>query len=87
MEAIAWLQFYLNFRELTGNLVLAWQWLKQGVIAAKEMGNQSNSTFYTSKIETLKYYFTYELPKCIGLMDTLINGERITSPKEEEHLS
>ena len=86
MEAIAWLQFYLNFRELTGNLVLAWQWLKQGVIASKELGNQSGSTFYTSKIETLKYYFTYELPKCKGLMDTLINDERITIPKEEEHL-
>ena len=86
MEAIAWLQFYLNFRELTGNLVLAWQWLKQGAVAVKEMDNQSNSTFYTSKIETLKYYFTYELPKCKGLMETLKNEEQITVPKEVEHL-
>jgi alkylation response protein AidB-like acyl-CoA dehydrogenase len=74
------------FMELTGNIVLGWQWLKQGVIAAEELEGGNNSIFYTSKIETLKYYFTYELPKCKGLMDTLINDESITLPKEEEHL-
>jgi butyryl-CoA dehydrogenase len=74
------------FMELSGNLVLGWQWLKQGVIAVKELEKQPNSTFYASKVETMKYYFTYELPKCKGLMDVLINEELITLPKEEEHL-
>jgi alkylation response protein AidB-like acyl-CoA dehydrogenase len=74
------------FMELSGNLVLGWQWLKQGVIAVSELEKQPNSTFYASKVETMKYYFTYELPKCKGLMDVLINEELITLPKDEEHL-
>ena len=74
------------FMELTGNIVVGWQWLKQGVVAVKQMEEQSNSTFYASKIETLKYYFSYELPKCKGLMQSLSNDEKITLPKEEEHL-
>jgi len=74
------------FMELSGNLVLGWQWLKQGIVALKEQGGSANAVFYSSKIETLKYYFTYELPKCKGLMETLKNEEQITVPKEVEHL-
>ena len=74
------------FMELSGNLVLGWQWLKQGIVALKEQGGSANPVFYSSKIETLKYYFTYELPKCKGLMETLKNEEQITVPKEVEYL-
>ena len=74
------------FMELTGNLLLGWQWLKQGVVAVEEMKQDPQSIFLSSKIETLRYYFTYELPKCKGLMETLVNSEAITMPKEDEHL-
>lgn len=74
------------FMELTGNVVLGWQWLKQGIVAVEELKKDENAVFYNSKIETLRYYFTYELPKCKGLMDTLNNDALITLPQEEEHL-
>jgi len=74
------------FMELTGNLVLAWQWLKQGIVAVKELEDNRSDVFYQSKLETLKYYFIYELPKCKGLMVTLIDDHLITLPKTEEFL-
>ncbi len=74
------------FMELTGNIVLAWQWLKQGIEASRELENNSLAIFYTSKIETLKYYFTYELPKCKGLITTLNENELITLFKDNEPL-
>jgi len=74
------------FMELTGNLVIGWQWLKQVIIAMEELKKDKNAVFYSSKIETLRYYFIYELPKCKGLMDILVNDEGVTLTKEEEHL-
>lgn len=74
------------FMELTGNLLLGWQWLKQGISAAESIKSGDDSAFYKSKISTLRYYFTYELPKCKGLMITLVNTEGITMPTPDEAL-
>lgn len=74
------------FMELTGNILLGWQWLKQGIAASEGLVNEPDSIFLQSKLETLRYYFIYELPKCKGLLATLVNNENITIPKDVEHL-
>ncbi|MFT6148679.1 MAG: butyryl-CoA dehydrogenase [Saprospiraceae bacterium] len=70
------------YLEMTGNITIAWQWLLQGIVAAKvlEKGELSEDelNFYNGKIHTLKYYFLYELPKIQGLNHTLLNSGQAT---------
>ncbi len=75
------------FMEMTSTVVVAWQWLKQTIAASEALGNQTGkfeSIFYESKIHTMKFYFRYELPKTIGLAETLTNPEMLTILKEKE---
>ena len=76
------------FMELSGIVVLGWQWLKQATVAQKaiNIGDSTNQTiaFYESKIETLKFFFKYELPKNIAISNTLMNPEMLTIKGEKE---
>ncbi|MDP4680915.1 MAG: acyl-CoA dehydrogenase [Cyclobacteriaceae bacterium] len=74
------------FMELSGLLVMGWQWLKQAVIAYNAIQMGSDTKFYESKIHTMKYYFAYELPKCSGLMTRLIDSEVLTIKGDKEYL-
>jgi len=78
------------FMELSGIVMLGWQWLKQATVAqtAINAGDTSNQTiaFYESKIETMKFFFKYELPKHISLSNTLMNPEMMTIKGEREML-
>ena len=75
------------FMELTSTIIIAWQWLKQAAAAAECLSigeNRFKQEFYESKIHTMKFYFKYELPKTIGLAETLLNSEPLTILKEKE---
>jgi butyryl-CoA dehydrogenase len=78
------------FMEFSGIVTVGWQWLKQAVIAqqAIETADSSKQTmlFYESKIETMKFFFKYEIPKTISLSNTLMNMEILTIKKEKEVL-
>jgi butyryl-CoA dehydrogenase len=74
------------FMEFFSLIIMSWTWLDLGVHATKAA--KSNGTyskdFYESKIHTMKYFFTYELPKTTGLSEILFNSESITIKKETE---
>jgi butyryl-CoA dehydrogenase len=78
------------FMELSGIITLGWQWIKQANIAQKAINaaDTSNQTisFYESKIETMKFFFKYELPKHVSINNTLINPEMLTIKGEKEIL-
>jgi len=78
------------FMELSGIITIAWQWLKQAVIAQNtlKVGDVSNQTtaFYESKIATMKFFFKYELPKNMSISNTLMNPEMVTIKAEKEVL-
>jgi alkylation response protein AidB-like acyl-CoA dehydrogenase len=67
------------FLELTGIILVSWQWLVMAIAAdnALERG-EIDQNFADSKIETMKYYFHYELPKTAGLTTRLMDEEVIT---------
>lgn len=73
------------FMELSGIIVIGWQWLKQGTAAYKNL-IMGQSDFLESKIQTMKYFFAYELPKIEGLMVTLMDDENITIKGDRELL-
>ncbi len=69
------------FMDFFGTIVIGWQWLKMAIVANQTIkntnGNQSED-FYQSKIQTMKFFFTYELIKTKGLAKTLMNKEELT---------
>ncbi len=69
------------YLEYFSNVTIAWIWLKQGIVAAKALSNAANddeTNFYNSKIQTMRFYFEYELPKNKGLFERLMSKERVT---------
>ena len=56
----------VKYLELFGNVVIAWIWLWQGVIAAKALSvdvHESEESFYRGKLQAMRYFFNYELPE------------------------
>lgn len=73
------------YMELFSLNVVAWQWLKQGVVAQQKLLAGANDTdFYESKIHTMKYFFHYELPKTQGFATRLTDTEVLTIMTEKE---
>ena len=75
------------FMEYFSTIVVAWQWLKMGT-AAKEALITGNATygeaFYESTLHTMRFYFTYELPRVDSLVTILQNEEELTLLKGKE---
>jgi len=76
------------FMEMFGIIAIAWQWLKQGVVAKNALLTQSlegdELAFYESKIHTMKFFFHYEVPKTLGLAVRLKDTEVLTIETEKE---
>jgi butyryl-CoA dehydrogenase len=69
------------YLDMFGLVAVAWQWLKQGLIAsaalAKGVGEQEEK-FYLGKLATMKYFFHYELPRAKALADRLSEDDPLT---------
>lgn len=76
------------FLELMGIVTIAWQWLKQAVVAKQTLLTQNpqgdEEAFYESKIHTMKFFFHYEVPKTLGLAVRLKDPEVLTILTEKE---
>ncbi|HNV65480.1 MAG: acyl-CoA dehydrogenase [Smithellaceae bacterium] len=77
------------YLELFGIIAIAWQWLKQAVIAKKMLNDgkltEADNNFYNGKIYTCRYFFGYELPKIEGLAMRLSNGDDLTVNIKNEY--
>jgi alkylation response protein AidB-like acyl-CoA dehydrogenase len=69
------------YMEMAGLIVVAWQWLLIG-IEAEQSKAQIGENYYASKIETLKYFYHYELIKTSALAKRLQDEEVITILKD-----
>lgn len=73
------------FMELTGHLLISWQWLRIATTAFEKMESGEMrwpKSFYQEKVHTMKYYFVYELPRIKGLSETIRSKEELTIRKE-----
>ncbi len=69
------------YLEMFGIITIAWQWLLQGISVQKALGSdcrKSDVDFYQGKMYTLRYFFGYELPKIKGLIERLMDDDRLT---------
>ena len=56
----------VKYLDLFGNVVIAWIWLKQGVVAARALAgdpHESDRNFYRGKLQAMRYFFRYDLPE------------------------
>lgn len=76
------------YMELFGIITVAWQWLKQGVVAKQAILSQhlegEELAFYEAKIHTMKFFFHYEVPKTLGLAKRLKENEILTITTQKE---
>jgi alkylation response protein AidB-like acyl-CoA dehydrogenase len=69
------------YLEYFGQVVVAWQWMKQATVAQKALDKGAGgdeALFYKSKMHAFKYFFEYELPKTKGLHQRLLSFEKVT---------
>lgn len=72
------------YLELTGILVMCWQWLKIGNVVNPKLASDASNSFLKGKIKCLEYYFEYELPKTEGMFARLKSKKRTTIQITEE---
>jgi len=69
------------YLEYFGIIVIAWQWLLQGVAVQQALSDKpkkKDMDFYTGKMFTLRYFYAYELPKTMALQARLTSEDFIT---------
>jgi alkylation response protein AidB-like acyl-CoA dehydrogenase len=68
------------YLELFGIITIAWQWLKQATVAAYALKNDGPQTeqFYQNKLNCIRYYYAYELPKIAALIGRLGDPDKFT---------
>ncbi len=77
---------YLEFVSI---IAVSWQWLAQSNVASKKIkddSGQNELAFYQSKIQTMNYYFEYELPKYKFLSERLLSEKHVTLATSEDLL-
>ncbi|MBN2398187.1 MAG: acyl-CoA dehydrogenase [Deltaproteobacteria bacterium] len=75
------------YLEFFGYICIAWQWLKQAIVAQKALDGgaaQEDATFYRGKLMTMRYHFGYELPKIKGLASVLTGADGLTVDMTED---
>ncbi|MFC1883244.1 acyl-CoA dehydrogenase [Thermodesulfobacteriota bacterium] len=78
------------YLELFGIMAIAWQWILQGITIQKALKkdlSEKESAFYKGKFFTLKYFFSYELPKIAGLIRRLEQGDGLTVEMKKDFFS
>ncbi len=78
------------YLEYFGLVVVAWMWLKQGIVADRALQQgvaiADEKLFYESKLATMRFFFEYELPKTNGLHSQLLNFDKLTVDLESSVL-
>jgi len=71
----------VKYLELFGHVIIAWLWLKQGLVASHALAEQpheSDEHFYRGKLQALQYFYRFELPK-IGVWSNILTSTDRTS--------
>ena len=78
---------YLEFFSI---VTIAWQWLQQGVAVHKALQNgarKKDQNFYQGKLFALRFFFSYELPKTLGLARRLMDDDRLTVEMQPDYFN
>ena len=77
----------VKYLELFGHVIIAWLWLKQGVVATKALDKQPHQedvNFYKGKLQALQYFYRFELPEISIWSKLLLNTDSSTHDMQVE---
>jgi len=77
----------VKYLELFGHVIIAWLWLKQGLVATKalaEQPHQEDEHFYLGKLHALQYFYRFELPKIDQWSTILISTDSTSFDMQAE---
>jgi len=75
------------FMEMMSTIVIAWQWLKMATVAKTALINgngEFSPDFYQEQVNTMRFYFKYELPKVMACKVTLMSEDSLTIVEQNE---
>lgn len=75
------------YLKILSHLVVAWQFLRQSIVADKALSGgpaEVDATFYQGKLATAKYYIDAILPTIGPLVDSVLAGERAALDFQED---
>ena len=76
------------FMEFFSLIIISWSWLDIAVKVNNLKENiHYNSALSKGKIEAMKYFFLYELPKTTGFAEILMNLSDVTIKKDDDYLN
>jgi butyryl-CoA dehydrogenase len=55
-----------RYLEFFGHVVIGWMWLRQGLVASRQLQQLNSDTdraFYTGKLQAMRYFARWELPQ------------------------
>jgi alkylation response protein AidB-like acyl-CoA dehydrogenase len=77
----------VKYLELFGHVIIAWLWLKQGIVATKaieKQPHQEDVNFYKGKLQALQYFYRFELPEITIWSTLLMNTDSSTYDMQVE---
>ncbi|GGP65680.1 acyl-CoA dehydrogenase [Shewanella algicola] len=77
----------VKYLELFGNVIIAWLWLKQSIVATKALAEQPHQTdehFYQGKLQAAQYFYRFELPEIYSWSNILINTDSTSYDMQSE---
>ena len=76
------------FMEFFSLIIISWSWLDIAHVAKNQLEkNNFNHKLLSGKLEAMKYFFLYELPKTSGLAEILMNLSDVTIKKDDDYLN
>jgi alkylation response protein AidB-like acyl-CoA dehydrogenase len=68
------------YLEAVGHTVVAWMWLEQALLAARQLdaAPEADQDFYRGKLQACRYFFKWELPKVQPQLDLLASIDTTT---------
>ncbi|WP_159819971.1 acyl-CoA dehydrogenase [Colwellia sp. 20A7] len=71
----------VKYLEVFGHVIIAWLWLKQGIVASEALSkqqHQADEDFYNGKLQALQYFYRFELPEITLWSNILCTGDSTT---------
>ncbi len=78
------------FMEFFSLVLIGWSWLEIGVVSKRAIitGDKSfDTSFFESKLDTLEYFYAYELPKTTGLAEVMLHPSSVTIKTDKKTIS
>jgi len=78
------------YMEFFSIIAVAWQWLLQALAARNALQknpSEADVNFYQGKLFTCRFFFSYELPKILGLSKRLLESDGLTLEMKEEYFA